>query len=133
MPHVSSIKIQEKLFVELFEQLASLQTNLQKKEAVGLMGDLLTDTEKVMVTKRCAAVLMLHQGHSSYEVWNMLKLSQSTVARIKLGYEVGAYDHLVTIFDTKKIAKDRFWETLEKVLQLGMPSMGKDRWKFLDK
>jgi len=132
MPHISSEKIDKKIFDTLFQQMVYIQTGLTKKEVSGFIENLLTETEKVMMTKRCAAVLMFNAGCSAYEVWNTLKLSPSTAANIKLSYENGAFDHLIHIFKHKKQEKEEFMKALNKALRLGMPSMGKDRWEALN-
>jgi len=133
MPHISSEKIDEKVFDALFKQMIFVQAGLSKKEATGFVENLLTKTEKIMMTKRCAAVIMLHTGCSSYEVWNTLKLSPSTAAQIKLAYENGEFDDLIGIFAHKKQEKLDFMKTLNRALRLGMPSMGKERWEALDR
>jgi len=131
MPHISGEKLEQKLFADLFGQLIVLQTGLNKKEAESFFSTLVTDTEKIMLTKRCAVILMLSQGHSPYRIWNTLKLSPSTVARLNAQYEEGDYDDLVKIFKKKHIDCEKFWKTLELVLRGGMPSMVGDRWKHL--
>ena len=132
MPHISKEKLDEGIYESLFSQMIFIQTGLSKKDTLGFVGDLLTDTEKIMMTKRCAAVLMFSRGCSSYEVWKTLKISQSTAANIKIAYEVGKYDQIAHIFKTKKKDRKEFMKTLNKALRLGMPSMGKERWESLN-
>ena len=126
MALVSKHPIDEKLYKELYEQLVDLQSGLSRRQAGGLFSCLLTETEQIMLTKRCAAILMIAHDYSQYKVWNTLKLSSSTVARLSKNLNIGAYDDLLNIFIPKrKSKKDReaFIETLEKVLRLGMPEM----------
>ena len=134
MPHVSKNKLDDLLYQKLFSQLIELQTGLTKTQASKMMKDLLTETEQIMLTKRCAAVLMLAHGYSAYRVWSALKLSQSTVALLRNKVEHGEYDSLIAIFKPKKSKvkdKEEFIEMFNKIMRLGMPSMGADRWKSL--
>lgn len=132
MPHVSKTKINDGLYQKLFTQLTELPVGLSKRQTSNLFSSLLTKTEQVMLTKRCAAAIMFAEGYSDYRVWTVLKVSPSTAARLRLQYENGAFDGVVKIISNRKIKdkeRDEFIETLNKILRLGMPSRGRDRWK----
>ncbi len=132
MPHVSKDKINEQLYQKLFKQLIELPVGLSKQQTSNLFSSLLTKTEQVMLTKRCAAAIMFAEGYSDYRVWTVLKLSPSTAARLRLQYQCGEFDGVVNIIRSQKIKaieREEFIETMNKILRLGMPSRGKDRWK----
>ena len=131
MPHISKQKLDQKVYKKLFRQFTDIISNLDKTNSQNLFSELLTETERIMLVKRLATVVMLYEGYSQYVVEKTLKLSSSTVARINLAYEDGLYDSLVTIFKNKKEKRDQFWSTLEILLRGGMPSMTEDRWKHL--
>tara|TARA_B100000745_G_scaffold299277_1_gene249725 strand:+ start:1762 stop:2172 length:411 start_codon:yes stop_codon:yes gene_type:complete len=132
MPHVSKEKLNNRLYEKLFTDLIELQVGLSKKQAASVMSSLLTETEQIMLTKRCAAAIMFEHGYSSYRVWTVLKISKSTAKRLREQYEEGVFDGLLRGLRNKKLAKKEkkeFIETFNKIMRLGMPSMGKDRWK----
>lgn len=131
MPHVSRYKIEDKLYSKLFDQLVLTQQGLTKGESREYLYALFTKTERIMFTKRCAAVVMFYEGCSQYKVWNTLKISPSTAARIRDAYDKGNYRGLVILLKKNKFDTEKFRDTLELILRAGMPSRGKDRWTSL--
>ncbi len=136
MPHVSKEKLNIKLHEKLFTDLIELQTGLSKKQATALMSSLLTETEQIMLAKRCAASIMFEKGCSGYKVYSVLKVSKSTAKRWYIQYEEGVFDGLLEgLRKSKRTQKEKeeFVETFNKIMRLGMPSMGKDRWNSVFK
>jgi uncharacterized protein YerC len=131
MPHVSSKKINEKIYHKIFSQLANVVSQTQSHQAEALLMSILTETEQMMLSKRLAAAVMYSEGYSPYTVTKTLVVSPSTAARLHLAYEVGAYNGVLDILKKDQKQKEEFWTSLEVLLRLGMPSMGKDRWKHL--
>lgn len=115
----------------LFNQLASSVHAGGKKNTGAVLGNLLTDTEQLMLAKRLAVILMLYEGCSSYRIWKALRMSPSTISRMQQQYDEGDYNDIVRLICKSKAERERFWETIETVLRGGMPSMGKDRWRSL--
>jgi histidinol dehydrogenase len=68
-------------------QLTQLIGKLNKSKAHHLFENLLTDTERIMITKRFAAALMFSQNYSPYRVSLILDLSFSTGQRINAQYK----------------------------------------------
>lgn len=85
--------------------------------------------EKIMLSKRLAAIVMCIEGNSSYKIWKKLKLSPSTSERIHYNYKSGAYRHIEKIFKEKPNDFKRFSNMLEIILNAGMSPRGKGRWK----
>lgn len=131
MPHISSKKIDPKIKTKLFKQLSCVSVVRNEKEAQRFLEALLTETEQLMFSKRIAAVIMLSQGYSQYAIENSLELSSSTIARLRNEYITGKYEQICLSFSKQKKEKEEFWETIEVLLRLGMPSQTGDRWKFL--
>ena len=127
MAHVSQHKIEEDLFVKLFKELQILISKTDVSSADAALTALLTETEKIMLTKRFSAILLMSQGASSYEIWHVLKLSSSTVAKLRQEYDGGVYEALVKVFQ-KSLAKD-FIKAFEILLQAGLPPRSKNRWQ----
>ncbi len=131
MAHIGKEKLDKGEFERLFGRLVQVCADATERDAHPLLHGLLTDTEQVMLTKRFAAVLMYHEGYSCYVVERTLKISSSTALRIRKAYKTGRYRPLVAVFDKGKVNREEFWRTLEVLLRLGMPSMGRDRWKHV--
>lgn len=131
MPHISSRKLKKELLLkiqgQLFESIAKIRN---RKQSRLLLTELLTPTEQTMIAKRLAAILMLAKGIPAYRVWKTLQLSPSTTSRLQNALEKGAYTHLLSAFSKKAV--DDVWTTIEILLRLGMPEMGKRRWDWLD-
>lgn len=97
MPHVSPRKVDEKILEKLYGMLflAVSYRNISRKDQRLAFSELLTPTEKIMLSKRLAAVSMLAQGQSRYKVGKTLQLSETTAAKIQLKIEQGKYTKTV--------------------------------------
>ena len=95
------------------------------------LSELLTPSEHLMLAKRLTAIFMLSEGVSQYRIKQTLRLSSSTVARLAHTLDAGGFEHIVHACHKKK-DREILWHDLEKMLRLGMPSMGIDRWDWLD-
>ena len=129
MTNISKNKLSDSHLEKLFNQFNKTIGNLDQKTSDLFLSDLLGAEEKIMLAKRLSAVAMFAEGNSSYRVWQLLKLSPSTADKIRLDYENGRYKQLVKILKMNKTKYLEFWQTLEIVLQAGMPPMGRGRWK----
>ena len=129
MTNVSKKKLPKVEFDRLYLQLNVIIGSLNKNQSALFFTELLGPEEKVMLTKRLAAVVMFIEGNSSYRVWQLLKMSPSTAEVIRRDFETGRYDNIVMIFTKNKSDYRKFWETLDVILRAGMPPMGRGRWK----
>lgn len=129
MPHISKRHLNYKLYQQLSVDLHKAVSTSGQRSVEQFMTSILTPTEQVMLTKRFAAVMFLEKGMTNYEIWNTLELSPSTVARIQKAYEDGKYDDFLSIFSKKKKGNKNFLDTLEVILQAGLPPRGKGKWK----
>lgn len=138
MPHVSQRRLKQETFQSMrksFTNLMAVPRNPRLTQL--LLNDVLTATERVMIAKRLAAIVMLCRGYSAYKIHMVLKLSPSTVARLEAQLENGAFPYLESLFRgsrSKKLHKEaeNFWDSLFKIILMGMPPRtGKGRWKFL--
>ena len=133
MTHVSKNKLKQKDFNKLYQQLNGIVGLLDKSKSQLFFDELLTDTEKVMLTKRLSAVIMLMYGYSAYTVAHILQMSTSTTDRMLLNLETGYYTEIENILKKQKENRDQFWNMLELILRGGLPPRGKGRWKRLHK
>ncbi|HEC30756.1 MAG TPA: response regulator transcription factor [Candidatus Yonathbacteria bacterium] len=119
MPHVSSQKVNDKVLNKIYNILFSAITDkgVSKKQQELAFGELLTPTEKVMLGKRLAAVSMLSQGFSSYQVCKALKLSPTTVSVFQIRLSRGGFSNTSKLCDLlRKSPLQRYIENLIKPL-----------------
>lgn len=138
MPHVSQRRLKRETFRSMRESFTNLMAVPRNPRLTQLLlNDVLTMTERVMLAKRLAAIVMLCRGYSVYKIHMVLKLSPSTVARLETQLENSAFPYLESLFRgsrSKKLCKEaeNFWDSLFKIILMGMPPRtGKGRWKFL--
>lgn len=118
MPHISKIKLEQEILDKLFSKMVNILERAQtKKRFSAVVRELLTETEKVMLAKRLAIILMLEGGVPQHHISDVLHVSSSTVVRISLGLELGKYDAIRSISKTKKM-------DLEKVVWLLLTAGG---------
>ena len=129
MTNVSKNILDEKIAQKLNLQLSKFFSEQTGKQMQKLFSDLLTTSEKTMLAKRLAVVIMLTEKHSTYRIAQTLKISDSTVRDVKSRLNLGQYDHLVAHYEKKKFNSKEFWETIDLILRAGLPSRGKDRWQ----
>lgn len=131
MPHISKKRLDQKVFLAMYERFQTALTSLRnKKESGKLIRELLTPTERIMIAKRIAIVYMLHTGHSIYEVEQTLKVSPSTAARYSLKSDSSDFTFLVSLIK-KNEGLGKIFDTLEQLLT--HRARGKGRWDFLNK
>jgi len=130
MARISKHTINERDFKKLSLQLSNIIAKLTKETSEGVLDDLLGPEEKIMLTKRLAAIVMYIEGHSSYRVWKSLKLSPATAAKIQNEFNKGHYRHIEDLFKKHKTDYNKFWDALDLILRAGvMPRYsGKNRW-----
>ncbi|MEX0916917.1 MAG: hypothetical protein WDZ90_00090 [Candidatus Paceibacterota bacterium] len=99
MPHVSPRPVKEKvrkqLYALLFESLTS--KNVTKKQQRLAFQELLTPTEKMMLSKRLVAISLLSQGISSYKVGRVLQLSNTTTIKLQEKLERGSFKNTTVL------------------------------------
>jgi len=114
---------------KLFDQLSAITSRLTPTTADAFLNELLGPEEKIMLTKRLAAIVMYTKGYSSYRVWVTLKLSPATAATIQDRYQRGEYTHIQKILTVHKADYKKFWNVLEVILSGGLPPIvGPGRW-----
>ena len=123
MPHISKKLLEKEKFLNIHRQLLKIISEFSRSgNTKTIFNTLLTKTEKLMLAKRLAIIIMLDQKESIYAIENTLKVSPSTVARMSLSHENGVYRELL-----KEIHKqNNFWTQLEKIIP---PRVGRNRFK----
>ncbi|OGG67202.1 hypothetical protein A3I99_03005 [Candidatus Kaiserbacteria bacterium RIFCSPLOWO2_02_FULL_45_11b] len=131
MTNISKNKLPEEDFQKLFKKMTEIMTKAQQTDIEIFLSDLLGKEEKIMLVKRFIAVVMLCEGNSSYRIWRTLNISPSTADKIRLDYVSGRYRKLTSLFKRQPKKYHRLWQTLELVLQAGLPPRGSARWSSL--
>ena len=132
MAHISKNKPDSGLLQLIFNELSTHIAKVDKRTAPRFLHELLTETEQIMIAKRMTAIVMLSQNIGVYKIATRLQMSTSTVRLIAFAYENGKYDNIVNSINKSKKDKEHFWELIELISRGGLPSRGKDRWKFLN-
>src|SRR3989344_5978957 len=115
MPHISSKKLDPVLLEKLFNKLISIFMKAQEKKSLSLLIDeILTTTEKIMLAKRLAVILMLSGNTPQHKIADALKVSPTTVVKISLGIEIGKFDSILKISKSERADMEKI---LEKILE----------------
>lgn len=138
MAHVSRRQLRRKTLGKVQNTFLGLMAfPREKKNAHLFLSDVLTDTERTMIAKRLAVIVMLCKGYSGYKIRAVLKVSPSTTTRLSAALHDGKFPYLERLFNYRRTSPwkreaEDFWDTLYKVLLMGMPPRcGRGRWKFL--
>ncbi len=126
MPHVSKKFIQREVYRKINSGLIFYLSKLSDGDSKLVANHLLTKTEKLMLAKRMAIICLLADKTPQNEIFHVLKVSPSTVARINNYLEVGRYDPFINMVRKKK--RQILWTKLAKILRGGLPPRGV-RWK----
>ncbi len=120
--------IKKRLDKQFVNTIVSLRTTSGGKNFIS---ELLTESEQIMLAKRLMMIFMIAEGVSQYKIKYLLQVSSSTVSHIASRLDSGAYKHIKKDCRSKR-NRQTFWDELEIIVRLGMPSMGKRRWDWLD-
>ena len=130
MPHISKNKLSERAYLEIYNQLFGILSVGNRRKTKSVLDNLFTKTERIMLAKRLAIILMSAHGESSYKIYETLKVSPSTVERIGLKVERGEYNSLLRYLKTK--GQYNFWSIIEKIVFPLPARVGENRWRHLD-
>lgn len=82
MPQISSRKLPEKHWQTVWQLFLRFLSSSDTQETAALVSLLLTDTEQVMLAKRCMISLLYIKGMSPIEICQQLKMSRSTIYKV---------------------------------------------------
>jgi uncharacterized protein YerC len=134
MPHISSKKLNSSLLEKLFGKLINILGKAQDKQYLDIViNELFTPTEKIMLAKRLAIILMLSNSTPQHRIVGVLKVSPSTVAKMSLKIEIGKYKIILKISKKEKVDIEKIvW----KILTVGgimPPKVGRKYWRKYSK
>jgi Trp operon repressor len=125
MTNISSKKISDDDYVIAYKQLVKLLSGLHGKNAHFLIEELLTESERVMLVKRFAAIFMFQQNYTSYRVSVTIGISESTAQRLYSEFKTGTYNNLLNCI--KKSEKSEFMELLKDLMMSGANTKARAR------
>jgi uncharacterized protein YerC len=102
MTHVSRKEVSSIDFIRAQKQLVGLITALKENGANSFINELFTETERIMIIKRFAAIFMFQQEYSTYRVSQAVGISTSTSRSMYKNYLDGNYDNLLAKIPKKQ-------------------------------
>jgi len=112
MSQISGIRLEKETEERMYKIFWSSLAGLKKVEEVEVFfSELLTPTEKVMLAKRLAIATLLMRGHDYRSISFLLKVSFSTIFRVKalLEQSEGGYRRVI-----ENMLKKQAWKELLK-------------------
>lgn len=124
-----SKKIEAEIRQNLWQVIATLK---DKKEASLFLEDLLTETEKTMLSKRLAIALLLEKKIEYRTIRDLLKVSLGTIGSVKIWLDKGGGGYQLAI---RKLAKEEsmknfFIEIGQLLNKITEPKTKKDWAKY---
>ncbi len=126
MPHVSKIKLKKSVASDIGNTFASTLLEIRGVRGRAFLIELLTPTERIMLSKRLSIILMLSQNASYYRIRNMLRVSTSTIKRVHTAMLSGSFSEILRRTAEKKSRRE-FWNLIEAIARGGLPPRGA-RW-----
>lgn len=115
MTHVSKIKlnkIKEKELIRNFDLVLTKITSYPDMES--FLGSLLTPTERIMLVKRLAIVVLLKEGIPQMDISRALCVTQATVSRMQLFLEAkGDIGYTVAL---RQLENEKILQEFKKLL-----------------
>jgi hypothetical protein len=119
MVNISKQALGEKELGKLFAQLNQVIGKLDAKQSALFLKDFLGEEEQIMLSKRLAAILMLHHRQSLYTVARTLKISSAAADNFRTKLDEGAYDHMLAAIQKNKSGYIELLDAVDSILHLG--------------
>ncbi len=119
-------KVEERILDLFWTSLSSLST---KREVALFLDDLLSPTEKLMLSKRLAIAFMLMKGYDYSTINERLKVSDPTIWNIKVGLTHRGKGYKMAIENIMNKEKwEQFWEDLDHFFTQIIPPHPGTNW-----
>ena len=127
MPHLSSKKVRKDIFLRMNERFINSVARIKNsQESKRFLNEILTPSEKIMLSKRLALLFMLESGYSFTAIRKNLKLSQSTIVRFWKMFKRDRFPFIKFRVQEEKKRKE-FWGKFERIVNAGLPPRGRGR------
>ena len=133
MTNISKTNLEPEAEQKLLKQFSNLFADISSHKAQSLFEQILTKSERIMLIKRLAIVLMLEEGFSTYKISKTLKVSDATVRSIRHYHRKKEFNFVLGVVKKTKFDYKKFLDVLDILLRAGMPPRGRGRWQFLKK
>ena len=94
-----------------------------------MLAELFTKTEKIMLAKRIALIYLLSKDVPFEKIEELLHLSPVTISKFSLKMDQDKFKQTIAIVNRQ----GKFSDILGKILQAGLPSRGRGRWKRINR
>lgn len=109
MPQISRIKLDKKTEDELVKTLSLIFTKIKTNEDMDIfLLSILSRTEKLMLAKRLAAMILIKEKVDHSQISASLHLTRATIAKLELFLEVRGqgYEVAFKVLEKEKIFKE---------------------------
>lgn len=114
MPHVSRNKLSKQAEYQLIDSFNQVLTKIIKNdEMTSFLNSLLTPTEKIMLAKRLAIIVLIEEGLTDSQIANILNVTRITVSKMQLFYEARGEGFKIAL---KKLEELKKIEAFKKFL-----------------
>lgn len=113
MARVSKIPLDYKTYRQVLDTLDLVLGKMKKEEVHRFLFFLLGKNERIMLSKRFVAVLLLNQGMSISEISRRLRLARQTVIRLNKTRQLKSQGFLLAV---KKVKRDRMIKEINTIL-----------------
>lgn len=120
-------KVEDRILDLFWTSLSSLST---KEKVANFLDDLLSPTEKLMLSKRLAIAFMLIKGYDYISINERLKVSNPTIWLVKttLSYKGKGYRMAIESIMNKE-KWEKFWDDLDLFFEQIIPPRPGTNWK----
>lgn len=134
MTQVSKYPISKDIYDRCWEIFTKTLIGVRTSQDVDeITSDLLTPTERIMVTKRLAIAFLLNQGYEYREIGKILRVSFQTVANVNntLRYGNNGYKKVVNRILRDEKLKEVLNKTAQVLIAPATKGMGSGTWRYL--
>jgi Trp operon repressor len=115
MKNLTNIRIDKNVYNKIYGQFVSSLICLDNKEkSILFVNELFTESEKMMLAKRLAIIIMLKEGLSNRVISNSLNVSPATVTRASVALKRNSYNIIDDFFGDKETRR----KIIKKILIL---------------
>lgn len=117
MSQVSRRKVSKEIENKIFETLLeAVSTVKSSNEVRSFLSDLLSPVEKIMIAKRLAIAALLSRGYSYEAIKDLLKVSQTTIAKVSITMSINnGYWNVINKISKSEKSRE-FWQDIERLL-----------------
>src|SRR3989344_6193036 len=113
MPHVSRIKLPNKEKGEIITLFNSVMTEIKDSTQMdSFLNTILTPTEKLMLAKRLAVVVLIERGFNDSEISSALNITRMTISKIRYHYQLHQEGYAIALNKTNSLTMKKELKSL---------------------